>query len=71
MRSLNGGELQTLVEVREESIAQTVGKDSAVELSGERGWRAQIVTKEIAAEEIVFESRVNPVMLSPNMCHCC
>ena len=76
LRSLSGGELQTLVEVGEESIAQILGRDSAAELSGDRGSGAQTAAEETAAERIVFESRFNPVMRSSTPVkimegHCC
>ena len=64
LRSSSGGELQSLVEVGEESIAQTLDGDSAAKLSGEGRSRARVATEETADQELVFESRVNPVMNS-------
>ena len=62
LRSLSGTDLQILVELVGKSIAQILGEGSAAELSGEGGLRAQVFTEETAAELIVFEPRVNPVM---------
>ena len=50
-----------------ESIAQILGGDSAAELSGEKELRVEIGTEGTAAEEVLFESRVNPVTSSSTL----